>query len=122
MAQIVRTALVGDFMVASGTSAACPHASGIAALDASELEPGDDQVCHDDHGEKGGQHAPADHRRQRQHHGEPGSGHVDPNSAMDPGLVFDVGPRDFVALLCSARYTEYHISGDFQLRKPDLVK
>ncbi|PON47983.1 Subtilase [Parasponia andersonii] len=39
-----------------------------------------------------------------------GGGHVDPNKAISPGLIFDVGTSDYVQFLCSMGYNNTAIS------------
>jgi hypothetical protein len=34
-----------------------------------------------------------------------GAGHVQPDLALDPGLVYDAGERDYVDFLCALSYT-----------------
>lgn len=35
-----------------------------------------------------------------------GAGHVNPNRAMDPGLIFDLGSQDYIDFLCGHGYTD----------------
>uniref|UniRef100_A0A2N9EVE5 Inhibitor I9 domain-containing protein n=1 Tax=Fagus sylvatica TaxID=28930 RepID=A0A2N9EVE5_FAGSY len=35
-----------------------------------------------------------------------GAGHIDPNRAMDPGLIYDMGFQDYVDFLCGLEYTD----------------
>nr|CAD1827171.1 unnamed protein product [Ananas comosus var. bracteatus] len=39
-----------------------------------------------------------------------GAGHVDPNSALDPGLLYDAQVDDYIAFLCSIGYTADQIA------------
>lgn len=38
-----------------------------------------------------------------------GSGHVDPQKALSPGLVYDISTDEYVAFLCSLDYTIEHV-------------
>ncbi|CAK8560596.1 unnamed protein product [Lathyrus sativus] len=39
-----------------------------------------------------------------------GAGHANPNRALDPGLVYDVGVQDYVNLLCALHYSQKNIT------------
>uniref|UniRef100_A0A0E0CS82 Subtilisin-like protease n=1 Tax=Oryza meridionalis TaxID=40149 RepID=A0A0E0CS82_9ORYZ len=107
------------FNILSGTSAACPHVSGVAALlkmarpswtpamNMSALTT--TAYVQDSSG-----NAIADMAT-----GKPagpfelGAGHVDPNSALDPGLVYDAGVDDYLDVLCALGYSDEDIVGIF---------
>uniref|UniRef100_A0A0E0QYM8 Subtilisin-like protease n=1 Tax=Oryza rufipogon TaxID=4529 RepID=A0A0E0QYM8_ORYRU len=38
-----------------------------------------------------------------------GAGHVDPQKALSPGLLYDISTKDYVSFLCSLNYTTPHI-------------
>ncbi|KAL6978740.1 hypothetical protein U1Q18_041010 [Sarracenia purpurea var. burkii] len=38
-----------------------------------------------------------------------GAGHVNPERAMDPGLIYDIRPDDYIAHLCTLGYTRLEI-------------
>ncbi|KAJ1294587.1 hypothetical protein BS78_01G156600 [Paspalum vaginatum] len=100
------------FNIISGTSMSCPHVSGLAALLRSvhpEWSPAAVRsalmtTAYDTYSGSssplldaatGAAATPFDY----------GAGHVDPARAVDPGLVYDLGARDYVDFLCALKYS-----------------
>uniref|UniRef100_A0A9I9DH51 Subtilisin-like protease SBT1.1 n=2 Tax=Cucumis melo TaxID=3656 RepID=A0A9I9DH51_CUCME len=106
------------FNIISGTSMSCPHVSGLAALLKS---------AHNDWSPAAIKSAlmttayVTDSKMSLisdvgQANGEPatpftfGSGHVDPEKASDPGLIYDITPQDYINYLCSLKYNSSQIA------------
>ncbi|XVF73321.1 hypothetical protein PTKIN_Ptkin12aG0192300 [Pterospermum kingtungense] len=104
------------FNMISGTSMACPHVSGIAALLKSK---------HKNWSPAAIKSALMTTAYTTDHMGKPiadlgfyrsatpfafGSGHVDPIKASDPGLIYDITAMDYVYYLCSLNYNASQMS------------
>ncbi|XP_019263683.1 PREDICTED: subtilisin-like protease SBT1.5 [Nicotiana attenuata] len=104
-----------EFNILSGTSMACPHVSGLAAL-LKAAHPGwspaairsalmttaytvdnRGQVMIDE--STGNSSTVMDF----------GAGHVHPQNAMDPGLIYDLTSYDYVDFLCNSNYTTKNV-------------
>lgn len=104
-----------EFNVISGTSMACPHVSGIAALL---------KGAHQDWSpamiksaimttaytvDRDGNPLREETDMRECNAWDMGAGHVDPMKAIDPGLVYDLTSEDYVDFLCASNMSEKHI-------------
>ncbi|KAA3462942.1 subtilisin-like protease SBT1.7 [Gossypium australe] len=107
--------LLTDYALESGTSMSCPHAAGIATLlkaahrdwssaairsammtTADVIDNANGRIIDMTTGVAG---TPLDF----------GAGHINPNKAMDPGLVYDIEIQDYINYLCGLNYTSKQI-------------
>ncbi|KAF1870398.1 hypothetical protein Lal_00003604 [Lupinus albus] len=103
------------FNIVSGTSMSCPHISGLAALikaahpkwSPSAIKSALMTTAYTLDNTNTPLHeasveaisTPWDH----------GAGHVDPQKALSPGLVYDASTNDYITFLCSLNYTLEHV-------------
>ncbi|GFY89720.1 subtilisin-like serine endopeptidase family protein [Actinidia rufa] len=106
-----------NFKFESGTSMACPHVSGIVAL-LKAIHPTWSPAAiksalittasiKDEYGQSSVAEGAPDKQADPFDYG---GGHVDPNRAIDPGLVYDMKVSDYVRFLCSMGYNDTAIS------------
>ncbi|XP_073136473.1 subtilisin-like protease SBT3 [Henckelia pumila] len=112
-ARINNTELTSNYTLLSGTSMACPHISGTAALL---------KAAHPEWSPSAIQSAMMTTANPLDNTNQPikdmatdyastvgpegiGAGQVDPNRALDPGLIYEATPQDFVNLVCSMNFT-----------------
>ncbi|GKT55258.1 subtilisin-like protease [Colletotrichum tofieldiae] len=107
-----------DFNVISGTSMSCPHLSGIALFIMARRPLWSPAAVRSAimttayTNTKGTQSPLLDSSNSRP--ATPfdyGNGHVDPVAALDPGLVYDISPNDYVDFLCAVNTTSAFITG-----------
>ncbi|XP_028787848.1 subtilisin-like protease SBT1.2 [Neltuma alba] len=103
-----------NFNIMSGTSMACPHLSGIAALLKSSHPHWSPAAIKSaimttaDTQHLGGKLI-LDEKLQPADLFATGSGHVNPSRANDPGLVYDIEPDDYIPYLCGLGYRDKEV-------------
>ncbi|KAB1222143.1 Subtilisin-like protease [Morella rubra] len=106
-----------NYMISSGTSLACPHAAGVAALlksvhpewSATAIK---SAIMTTANSLDNTLHPILEYKDTLFQIASPlavGAGHIDPNKAIDPGLIYDMTPQDYVNHLCSFRSYKPHI-------------
>ncbi|KAL6903347.1 hypothetical protein ACP4OV_004160 [Aristida adscensionis] len=102
------------FNFESGTSMSAPHLSGVAALIKSKHPDWSPAAIKsaimttaDPTDKSGG--LIVDEQLQPANFFATGAGHVNPEKALDPGLVYDIAPADYVGFLCGL-YTSQEVS------------
>uniref|UniRef100_A0A453IZK9 Subtilisin-like protease n=1 Tax=Aegilops tauschii subsp. strangulata TaxID=200361 RepID=A0A453IZK9_AEGTS len=104
-----------NFTVLSGTSMACPHVSGIAALVRSAHPSWSPAMVRSaimttaDVTDRQGKPITDGDGGDRADAFAMGAGHVNPALAVDPGLVYDIEPADYVTHLCTLGYTQREV-------------
>ncbi|XP_061342603.1 subtilisin-like protease SBT3 [Gastrolobium bilobum] len=109
--------LPSGFNFLSGTSMACPHVSAVAALlkaSHPEWTPAaiKSALVTTANPLDNTQNPIRDNGNPSRQHASPlamGAGEIDPNRALDPGLIYDATPQDYINLLCSLGYTHNQI-------------
>lgn len=99
------------FRIESGTSSACPHVSGVVAL-LKSIHPTWSPaalksaiVTTASIKDEYGQHIVAEGLPHKE--ADPfdyGGGHIEPNKAFDPGLIYDIKTSDYIHFLCLSGY------------------
>ncbi|KAI3468830.1 hypothetical protein Pfo_025493 [Paulownia fortunei] len=109
------------FNIISGTSVSCPHLSGVAALLKSthpDWSPAaiKSAIMTTANVVNLAQNPIEDERFLPASIFATGPGHVNPSRANDPGLVYDIQPKDYIPYLCGLNYTNREV-GFFLQRK-----
>ncbi|KAK9099542.1 hypothetical protein Syun_026587 [Stephania yunnanensis] len=117
-----------EFNFQSGTSMACPHVSGVAALlrkahptwTPAAIKSAIMTTAYNvDNAGKSIVDLATDKESTPF---DLGSGHVDPNKALDPGLVYDLDANDYIGFLCSIGYDASRIAVIVRDRTVDCSK
>ncbi|XP_057454912.1 subtilisin-like protease SBT3 [Lotus japonicus] len=109
--------LFNNFNLISGTSMACPHVAGVAAL-LKEARPDWSPAAirsaimttSDIFDNTAGLIKDIGHGYKPASPLALGAGHVNPNRALDPGLVYDACVQDYVNLLCALKFSQKNIT------------
>ncbi|KAI5422154.1 hypothetical protein KIW84_045570, partial [Lathyrus oleraceus] len=110
------TKVYNKFNVLSGTSMSCPHVAGVAALlkgahpDWSPAAIRSAIMTTSDIFDNTKEHIKDTDNNKDATPLALGAGHVNPNRALEPGLVYDVGVQDYVNLLCALNFTQKNIT------------
>ncbi|WJX91937.1 hypothetical protein P8452_73651 [Trifolium repens] len=108
--------LFNKFNFLTGTSMSCPHVAGVAALlksvhgDWSPAAIRSAIMTTSDIFDNTKEHIKDIGTGNKATPLALGAGHVNPNRALDPGLVYDVGVQDYVNLLCALNFTQKNIT------------
>ncbi|XP_065847608.1 subtilisin-like protease SBT3 [Euphorbia lathyris] len=126
--------LFSNFNILSGTSMSCPHAAGVGALLKKAHPEWSPAAIRSaimttagalDHTSKPIKDIGNDNKAATPL--DMGAGHINPNNALDPGLIYDLDSADYLNLLCGLNFTQKQIqiitkssSNDCSLASLDL--